>query len=307
MNRIIRFYNQNRRSIWIILFTIVLAFSIIRALNSYAKNSKEKSSSSNTTTYSAIYDNPNYPVIEGDTPNENKMQNITYVIDSFIKCCNEGKIEQAYNLLSNDCKNYLFKTQEEFTQKYYNIYFKTKKSYSYQAWMTDINRNTYRIELSEDLLSTGNTNPKKTEEYFTVVRENENYKLNINKYIGHEEIYKEKTQNNIKITAVSKDIYLDNVRYNFKVENFSANDIILDTLEKNNSTIIADSNDLKYIAATWEMSEEELLVYKGFSKNITIKFLREYKPEYKEQTIIFNAINLKYGLGKNMVSMEIEL
>ena len=58
MNILIRWYNQNRKMLWIVVLTIIGVFALIQVLNSYYKNNtKEKSSSaSSTTTYNA----PNY-------------------------------------------------------------------------------------------------------------------------------------------------------------------------------------------------------------------------------------------------------
>ena len=63
MYRILRFYNQNRYIIWIVIVAVILAIGVIRVLNNYAKEENRKSSSSNTTAYSDIYNNPEYPAI----------------------------------------------------------------------------------------------------------------------------------------------------------------------------------------------------------------------------------------------------
>ena len=132
MYRILRFYNQNRYIIWIVIVAVILAIGVIRVLNNYAKEENRKSSSSNTTAYSDIYNNPEYPAIIN-----NISDNETKIIKNFIEYCNKSEIEQAYNLLSSDCKNYVYKTPEEFTKNYINIYFKNKKSYNYQSWIKD--------------------------------------------------------------------------------------------------------------------------------------------------------------------------
>ena len=146
MYRILRFYNQNKYIIWIVIVAVILAIGVIRVLNNYAKEENRKSSSSNTTAYSDIYNNPEYPAITNNIRN-NKGDNETKIIKNFIEYCNKSEIEQAYNLLSSDCKNYVYKTPEEFTKNYINIYFKNKKSYNYQSWIKDAKNSIYRIEL----------------------------------------------------------------------------------------------------------------------------------------------------------------
>ena len=137
----------------------------------------------------------------------------------------------------------MYKTPEEFTKNYINIYFKNKKSYNYQSWIKDAKNSIYRIELWEDKLSTGGTNNKKTEDYYTIVNENGIYKLNINSYIGHQEIKKELEKNSVKVVIVSKYIYLEDEIYNIKVENYSNNRICL-TKSRNTKSIILRSSSL---------------------------------------------------------------
>lgn len=304
MYRLFRFYNQNRKTIWITIGTVILVFGVIKTLDGLAGRKNRTSSSINTTTYSAIIENPNYSVISGKEVSSKKATYVSNEIDAFINNCNMGNIEESYNMLSEDCKNALYKTKQEFEEKYYNVYFKTKKMYSYKAWISERDTTIYRIEFTEDLLSTGGNSNKKQEDYYTVVNENGEYKLNINKYMGNAILNKQIVQNNIRITVLSKDVYLENVIYNFKIENFNDNDISLAPIGKTNTVILQDSNDLKYTAATWEMIGQDLTVHKKSSKTISIKFLREYKVKFIEKMIEFNEVNLNNGSN---VSIKIEL
>ena len=294
MYRILRFYNQNRYIIWIVIVAVILAIGVIRVLNNYAKEENRKSSSSNTTAYSDIYNNPEYPAITNNIRN-NKGDNETKIIKNFIEYCNKSEIEQAYNLLSSDCKNYVYKTPEEFTKTYIYIYFKNKKSYNYQSWIKDAKNSIYRIELWEDKLSTGGTNNKKTEDYYTIVNENGIYKLNINSYIGHQEIKKELEKNSVKVVIVSKDIYLEDEIYNIKVENYSNNRICLTKSRNTKSIILTDENNMVYSAKLYEILDEELIIPPKIIKNITLKFPKAYKNTTDtERKINFNNIILNY-------------
>ena len=307
MNRLFRWYNQNRRMFWITIAIVIMVLGVIRILNNYAKAVNERSSSIYTTTYSAVSVNPNYSVISEKSVNEKEAYSITTIISDFINYCNLKETGKAYNLLSDDCKNELYKTEEDFEQKYLENYFKTKKAYTYKAWIVSEDINIYRIEFTEDLLSTGGTNEKKYEDYYTVVNVNGEYKLNINKYIANVNINKVEKLDNLRITVLSKDIYLENVIYNFKIENFRENDISLGNLNNPNTIILKDSNDLQYTAATWEIIEQNLVVQERNIKNISIKFIREFKPQYRENAIEFNNINLNYGKEESMAKIKIDI
>ena len=105
MNRLFRWYNQNRRMFWMTIAVVIMVLGVIRILNNYAKTVNEISSSINTTTYSAVYNNPNYSVITSQPVSETKKVYNQNTIDNFVSYCNLGNLEAAYNMLSKDCKD----------------------------------------------------------------------------------------------------------------------------------------------------------------------------------------------------------
>ena len=215
MNRIIRWYNKNRKIFWVIVFIAIIVINLPRALNEYAKDKKEKSSSisNNTTTYG----NKSYSIISGETVKEETNKENTDIINSFIGYCNNEEIEKAYEILSNNCKQKLYPTIDEFKDKYYNIIFNNKKSYDIQSWVSNGKYYTYKINLKENILSTGNANSSSIEDYYTIVYESGSYKLNINSYIGNEKINRFNETDSVKIEVLSKDIFMDYEIYNINV------------------------------------------------------------------------------------------
>lgn len=215
MNRIIRWYNKNRKIFWVIVFIAIIVINLPRVLNEYAKDKKEKSSSisNNTTTYG----NKSYSVISEETVKEEVNTENTNIINSFIDFCNNGNIEKSYQILSKNCKEKLYPTINEFADKYYNKIFNNKKSYEMQAWVSNGNYYTYKVNLKEDILSTGNANSASIEDYYTIVYEDGTFKLNINSYIGNVEINKFNEIDSAKIEILSKDIFMDYEIYNINV------------------------------------------------------------------------------------------
>lgn len=215
MHRIIRWYNKNRKMFWIIVFIAIIVINIPRVLNEYAKDKKGKSSSisNNTTTYN----NESYSIISGETVEKEKNKENTDIINSFIEYCNRGETENAYEILSDSCKQNLYPTVNEFKDKYYNKIFNNKKSYEIQAWVLNGNYYTYKINLKEDILSTGNANSASIEDYYTIIYEGSRYKLNINSYIGNENINKFNETDSVKIEVLNKDIFMDYEIYNINV------------------------------------------------------------------------------------------
>lgn len=182
LSNIIGKYNRNRREIWTAIIIIGFIIGLRFALTSYTRN-KKIGSSDNTTTYFTDNSQNDYPFLN-DKIYENKnvsknSQEISNTIKTFIEYCNNRKIEEAYDMLSEDTKYNLYKSKTEFVKNYYITFFKTKKIYNMQAWITSGGYYTYKVEFEEDLLSTGGADSNKIEEYYTVVKENEKYKINI--------------------------------------------------------------------------------------------------------------------------------
>lgn len=304
LSNIIGKYNRNRREIWTAIIIIGFIIGLRFALTSYTRN-KKIGSSDNTTTYFTDNSQNDYPFLN-DKIYENKnvsknSQEISNTIKTFIEYCNNRQVEEAYDMLSEDTKYNLYKSKTEFVKNYYITFFKTKKIYNMQAWITSGGYYTYKVEFEEDLLSTGGADSNKIEEYYTVVKENEKYKININRYIGNIEINKITEKNNVKITVLSKNIYLDNIEYKIKVENLSNNTIVLDTKNTRRTTALMDSNNFAYPAYMYKLLENDLTVYSGETKEINIQFNQQYNAKYYNTKIVFNNFNLDNNLNKKTI------
>ena len=86
-------------------------------------------------------------------------------------------------------------------------------------------------------------------------------KLNINKYIGTEEINKSKTEDNIEITVISRAKYMDYEKYNVKIKNNTNGEILMDPVGSEASIYLKDTNDIKHKAINNEIIKEDLSVY----------------------------------------------
>ncbi len=290
MNKLIRWYNKNRKIFWLSIVISIIVISLPRALNQYAKDKNNVGSSMNNTT---TYDNTNYSVISQETIKEETNEENNNIINTFIDYCNNRETENAYQLLTNQCKEKLYPTLDDFVNKYYNRIFGDKKSYSIQAWFSNNNYYTYKINFKEDMLSTGNANSSSIEDYYTIVYENGNYKLNINSYIGSIEIDKSAETDDIKISVISKDIFIDYEIYNINVESKIGKSILLDSLENTNTMYLEDSSGLHYDAYSHEIVREELRV--RAIKDVSIKFNKKYTTERKITKIVFEDIILDYN------------
>lgn len=290
MNRIIRWYNKNRKMFWLVIGLSVIVISLPKILNKYAKMKAENENSSiNNTT---IYNNDNYSIIDEETIKKETNNENTNVINMFLEYCNNKDIESAYELLSDKCKEKLYPTINQFIDNYYNKIFENRKSYELQLWISKENSYTYKVNLREDILSSGNSNSAAIEDYYTIIKEDNTYKININNYIGNVEINKKNETDELKILVLSKDVFMEYEIYNLKVENKTRNSILIDELENTGTMYLEDKNALHYDAYNHEIVKEELRV-KG-EKKVSIKFNKKYSTKKEIKKIVFSNIILNY-------------
>lgn len=284
---IFRAYNQNRKTILIIILVIVAVIILLQLLNYLTKRNLENEEVSNVTVRNEY--GKNYEAVTGERKDDVIYDVQTNTIKSFLDACVNGNTEAAYNLISDDCKNALYPSINDFIDGYYNINFRNKKiSYNYQVW----SGNTYKIELRENVLSTGMySDSAYKEEYYTLVGD----KLNISGYVKKEEINEEMQKENITITVDSLEYYRDYLVCNISVFNQTDNDILLDSLENPENITLTDSNEVEFTYYNDELDESEVKVYKGQLMQISLKFNVVYRENLEMRQINFKNIIKNYA------------
>ena len=300
MEKIFRFYNQNRKSILLSVLTIVLVIVLVQALNNLVKENtkrekQEQKKNANIIKQEEYKENPDISITISDTQVYEKKN---MIIDQFIRYCNAGEIESAYNLLSDDCKNELYPNIGVFKKNYIDIVFESTKLYSKEQYC----ENTYKVRLYEDIISTGKASNSIIEDYYTVQIEESKIKVNISGYIGKENIDKNYNSNNLNINIVSKKIFKEYEEYKIEVTNSTSKEIVLDDMKDTKSTYLIGKENVKYYALIHEKTREDLIIPANVKKTITLKFNKSYTSNnVKERGITFSNIVL------NMDKKKIEI
>lgn len=291
---LMRYYNQNRKKIWGILIIIASAFIFLQLLgyayqkkDSNVPKTEENTAIANTNTTSLATDKS---VVTGENLSKNQLQDATTVIDNFISYCNARQLQKAYDLLTDECKMQMYNTLEVFEQAYYNDVFKGEnKTCSIENWVG----NTYKVKIVDDMLTTGKSNNNYSkQDYITVKKEDNGYKLNINNYIGYKTINKTTTQNDISVEVISKNTYMENEEYTIKVTNHTKNKILLDSRLDTKTLAIQDDKEAQYSSYSHELTEPMLTVPSGHTKEVTIKFYSSYVSSKNIKYIVFSDLAL---------------
>lgn len=282
----------NRYKILAVIIAIILFLCVIQVLNNIFKTQIEEENKKVLEASNVIQPSytPEKTLISGDdVPKEEQKEN-SNIIDSFIKYCNEKEVENAYNLLTEECKEQIFNSSiENFKKNYIEEIFNEKKIYSMQSWITSANMYTYQVHISSDMLATGKVGDK-IEDYYTIVRKNNKYKLNINRYIGRININKKSTVKDVTITMLSKDIYKDYEVYNINAKNDSKNTILLDSKQNEKSAYISSEKGATYGSFMYEMDDNLLTITPHLERNISIRFNKIYAPNIHINKITFSDI-----------------
>lgn len=314
-----RLYNQNRKKIWLIIAIIVFALILLRSINNMvAEQKREKSKNEVTNKIEDVTSSmsENYTVIS-DQKIENTVQTEnTEIIDAFLQACNRQKVEDAYNMLSDECKELKYPRLEVFVNNYYNTIFTTQKSFNKEAWMQKKDVYTYRITIIDDPLATGTVNYGNSfQDFYTIVKSDNGQKLNISSFVVREYLEKSQQVDNVTVNVKYRDCYMNYEEYVIEVNNLTDNTIVLDSKEKTDTTYLIGENDNKFSSYNSEMSiqykenieennsesvkqentiSNNIIISARTNKKIKIKFNKMYNPERKIKKMEFSDVIMNY-------------
>ena len=320
MLKIIRLYNKNRRIIWISLIIVIFCIAIIGVINKvyqeqanenmeqYSKQLQEASNKENPSEV-VDYNEAAQSITTGGSVDQDIKDEVQGVLEQFIQYVTSKQVEQAYNLLTEDCKEILYPTLEGFEQKYCQDLY--DKIYDFQSWSSTDNTYVYQVRFYDNMLSAGlDFTNHYLEDYITVLKKGDVYKVNIHNFIRANNIRKTAEANKVQFKVNNVETYLDYEIYEIEVTNDSSKEIILDTREKDNSVYVKNNDGLKIQALLYENTDEDLRVQAGESKKIRIKFNNTFNGEKRIVSLGFSDIILDQALHQEEAEkgkMEIEI
>ena len=160
------FFIDHGRQIVVIVAVITGIILAIQGLDYYYKikntnNNVTISEESKTT----------LPNIDIEKNKENKK-----IINQFVNYCNDGNIEEAYQMISTNCKIEKFKDINTFKKNYIEKVFKIKQEIEISR-MQDA---SYEITYTDDALLSGGKGKNEKKDYVYIISENDGDKISIN-------------------------------------------------------------------------------------------------------------------------------
>lgn len=304
-NNFFRFINQRRNIIIVAVIICAFIILLIKTLNGLVSESeKEKNNNSAENILNEVKNTRNSVISDSTLDTGTATENYN-LIKNFVDMCNKNNVDEAYNMLSNECKENIYPNIETFKKNYIETVFKSEKSIDVKNWIDSGNFVTYLVTYTGDILSTGNVDSEKFQDYITI--ESENKKLNVNRYIKRKELNKEQEINNIKFTIKYVDVFKDYEIYNIKVENMNNNEIVLDNLNSVSSTYLETSEETQINCSNYEAGINSFRYNAGATKDIKLKFIKQYSADIKDKKIVFSSAILDTENMDNTAEIEIEL
>lgn len=283
-----RIIDKNRKLILYIIGIIAFILFIIKALNSYYEKDERKKQEQLVKKEQTVKEE----VIENDFSIEsNSVEKTTR---SFVNYCNKRELENAYKMLTEECKKAMFPTVDIFEKVYINVVYKINRDYNLTKWSTDGNKSTYLVKLYGDILATGNAN-NYTEEYYTFVKDaNGNYKLNINNYIYGEDRNIVTTASNITVKIGHVDVYEEYEEAEITVTNNSSKTISLTGGKYRKNIYLKNATGTGYSPLNSDFESDEIIMKPNSTQNFKVMFNKAYDSKNKAVYLVLSDIILDY-------------
>lgn len=270
----------------IIVAMVVLVATII--ISSFSGGETEK----NEDEYN-VY-KPTETIIKGQDVSKEQYEKDSNLVNTFLEYCNSKEVEEAYSLVSDECKTEKYPTIEEFKKYYYNDIFEKKRECNLQAWISTDEYTIYKIRYSNSMLSTGTYDETDVyEDYITLNRKNNTEKISIGSFVDSEECNIVTNEEGIEATVIMKKIYISDEEYEIYVTNNTEKTILLDNLNSSTS-ILLQSSTSQYLAYTNKLFISNLIIEPGETQRLQIRFIKSLGSNSESRRIQFSSVIKDY-------------
>ena len=283
--RMNEFFKSHKKQV---IITCLVLWLIIFIINQILKHRPVKLPDPSTT-YTPHTSVINLDDGEEKTPEEYE-EKIESLVDKYFNYCNNGEYENAYNLITKECREKLYPTLEQF-KSYVDFVFEGKKKiYNIQNYSIYENKYIYSIRILDDILANGTTDGYSYyEEKLVLIEENGEFKLSIGEYIGDENpnIYVE--DENMIVEITNKSVDYETETYTIKVTNKTDKYIVIADNTQDDEILLDVSGQARHPINT--------IIVRFFARpNSTatydIKFNKFYDNGLTSNKIVLGAIRI---------------
>ena len=247
--------------------------------------------------------NPNNPVMdEGESIPNRLKKTINDKIQEYFDFCNNKEYENAFNMLTDECKEYIYNNDIEEFKLYIDNIFNNKKIYNLQNYSNVDDIYIYNIKILDDVTANG-----ATEEY-TVYQDKislhynkDNIKISNQGYIGSKEINKETENDDMKVKVIKKEMSYYREEYTLEIRNKTDGYIMIsDDLGSDQVTL--NLGDQTRVALNTVNSN--IVVLPGETSQITLLFDKYYDDKVNPKEIKFNNVRFLSAISSKNLNGE---
>lgn len=277
--KIKNFWRKHRTQIIIILLVWVIIFVINYILKNF------KGAEIPKTTYE-----PHTAIMNNSEVPKKLQEPIVELINKYISYCNNKQYEEAYNMLSEECRKALYPNIDSF-KIYIDGVFNGKKEYYIQDYSNVDNTYIYSVSIFEDILATGITGKQLEyyEEKFVITNENGNLKLAIREYVGEEKIQNVYEDDYIKVSIENMHQKYETQNYTVRISNRCDYTIVLADGTEDREILLGLKYENRNIK---NLPYKGIVLYPGDSKTFDFEFVKFYDENEEVQSLIFNAVRV---------------
>lgn len=278
--KIRNFFKKYRK----VILIVIVVWAVIIAINYYLKNKKEPEVLNTTYT-------PHEVLLKSDTEVPEKLQTpIEDLIDNYVNKCNSKDYTGAFNLLTEECKTYVFNDSLDNYKEYVDEVFDNEKRYSIQDYSNYGEYYIYNIKIIDNIIKTGLTNQTYAyyEEKIAIKQDGNTLKMSVDDYMDHEDLKKIAEDDYLKIRIESRENYYNSQLYTIRITNKTEKEVVLyDGIASNELAIESenDSRDASTVSATMALEP-------GETKTFKVRFAKYYDEKTKSTNITFNKVRI---------------
>lgn len=268
-----------KKLLYIIIVVVLVYAALIFITKMIGFNSEEK----NLSYEEMREEKKNTAIFEGKIDESDKDAFSDY-IEKFYNHCNKKEYEQAYAMISNECKEKLFPTIEEF-KKDIDQKFDKLKAYDYQNLSNVDNTYVYQFYLFDDVSAYGaNSIPDKKIYYIAITKNNDkDIKISLNGYLNSEDLNYKYDINGMSIKIKRRDIYYDHVDYIFTINNKNKENVVF---RYDNAKLIVSNNNRDYTFSNTSHVLSYIFINAYQEKDIKMSFEKSFDTTRVKENLI---------------------
>ncbi len=311
MRWLIKYFRENRKKVLTIIGAIAFGIFMIHFINSMIKmniKNKDGGTSDEVSNKQVAIDvtKPSESVITGTQITNKKAEENADIISKFVNECNQKNYQSAYDFLSNDCKEAIYPDVNQFAKYYVDAIFQSTKSYKLELWQAYSTAYTYQIIYQEgNLLATGGkVEGGNFSDYITIVKQDDELKLNISNFIQKKPVNKSVNMKGINVQVNEKSVFQNYTTYIMTVKNDTTQTILMSDLQDSKDIILTDNNNYNYNAYLGEILLSNLEIAPGYTKKFSIKFNIPYQNDRTGTYIQFQKVYTNYDQYKKLLEEQ---